>query len=92
MPFAVVAGDVGYQAPLILTGGRGPPQYRISREQLTFLKTCGFTAPQMAHILNVSLRTVRRRLRYAAFFFNIGSAVLSQIIVGGFVVMLYCGM
>ncbi|CAK6983843.1 uncharacterized protein LOC126383476, partial [Scomber scombrus] len=50
------------QAPLILTGGRGPPQYQISREQLKFLRTCWFTALQMAQILHVSVRTMQQHL------------------------------
>ncbi|KAJ4939961.1 hypothetical protein JOQ06_029396 [Pogonophryne albipinna] len=53
----------GYHAPLILLGGRVPSQYSISREQLSFLRSCGFTATKMAQILKVSLRTVTRRLR-----------------------------
>ncbi|KAL3066070.1 hypothetical protein OYC64_016086 [Pagothenia borchgrevinki] len=56
-------GHSGYHAPLILLGGRGPPQFSISREQLSFLRSCGFTATKMAQILKVSLPTVRRRLR-----------------------------
>ncbi|CAL8275343.1 unnamed protein product [Arctogadus glacialis] len=56
-------GQQGYQAPLIWTGGRGPPQFKISQEQLCFLRTCGFTGKQMAQILGVSVRTLSRRLR-----------------------------
>ncbi|KAL4007073.1 adhesion G-protein coupled receptor G5 [Sarotherodon galilaeus] len=56
-------GCFGYQAPVVFNRGRGRPLYLITREQLSFLKSCGFTAPQMADILNVSLRTIRRRLR-----------------------------
>ncbi|XP_038554104.1 uncharacterized protein LOC119898821 isoform X1 [Micropterus salmoides] len=56
-------GSFGYQAPLVLSGGRGRPHYCVTREQLSFLRSCGFTAPQMADILHVSVRTVRRRLR-----------------------------
>lgn len=55
-------GCFGYQAPVVFNRGRGRSLYRITREQLSFLKSCGFTAPQMADILNVSLRTIRRRL------------------------------
>ncbi|XP_041843875.1 uncharacterized protein LOC121641664 [Melanotaenia boesemani] len=53
----------GYQAPVVRSGGRGRPQYRITGQQLSFLASCGFTAPQIAGILNVSSSTVRRRLR-----------------------------
>ncbi|KAL4009537.1 hypothetical protein ACER0C_003389 [Sarotherodon galilaeus] len=56
-------GCFGYQAPVVFNRGRGRSLYLITREQLSFLKSCGFTAPQMADILNVSLRTIRRRLR-----------------------------
>lgn len=56
-------GQQGYQAPVVFNRGRGRSLYCITREQLSFLKSCGFTAPQMADILNVSLRTIRRRLR-----------------------------
>lgn len=59
----VISGSFGYQAPLVLSGGRGRPHYCVTREQLSFLRSCGFTAPQMADILHVSVRTVRRRLR-----------------------------
>uniref|UniRef100_A0A669C4E2 Integrase catalytic domain-containing protein n=1 Tax=Oreochromis niloticus TaxID=8128 RepID=A0A669C4E2_ORENI len=56
-------GCFGYQAPVVFNRGRGRSLYLITREQLSFLKSCGFTAPQMADILNVSLPTIRRRLR-----------------------------
>uniref|UniRef100_A0A3B1J120 Integrase catalytic domain-containing protein n=1 Tax=Astyanax mexicanus TaxID=7994 RepID=A0A3B1J120_ASTMX len=42
----------------------GRPHYSITRDQLLFLKSCGFTVSQMADILNVSLNTVKRRLRH----------------------------
>ncbi|XP_028448924.1 uncharacterized protein LOC114565216 [Perca flavescens] len=52
-----------YQAPLAWTGARGPPHFSISPEQLSFLKSCGFTVSQTADILHVSSATVKRRLR-----------------------------
>lgn len=51
-------GCFGYQAPVVFNRGRGRSLYLITREQLSFLKSCGFTAPQMADILSVSLRTI----------------------------------
>ncbi|XP_031165359.1 uncharacterized protein LOC116057094 [Sander lucioperca] len=50
-------------APLTWTGARGLPQYAITRGQLEFLMSCGFRPSQMAEILNVSLKTVKRHLR-----------------------------
>jgi len=41
----------------------GPPVYDITEAQLKFLQSCGFTAVQISHILNVSSKTVQRRLR-----------------------------
>lgn len=56
-------GDATYQAQLVWGGDRGPPRYSITRDQLSLLQSCGFTARQMADILNVSASTVCRRLR-----------------------------
>ncbi|XP_016348515.1 uncharacterized protein LOC107693586 [Sinocyclocheilus anshuiensis] len=52
-----------YQAPLTCSGGRGAPHYSITREQLSFLKSCGFSLPSIAEILQVSLATVKRRMK-----------------------------
>ena len=42
--------------------GRGRPRLMISREQLQLLIETNFTTPQIAHMLGVSLSTVRRRM------------------------------
>jgi len=52
----------GYQSQRnLLTNGA--PRYHISEEQLRFLVRVNFGIPQIANILNVSTRTVKRRLR-----------------------------
>jgi len=43
---------------------RGPPAYDISKSQLEFLLSCGFSSAQMSRILSVSPKTLQRRLRY----------------------------
>ncbi|KAM4564942.1 uncharacterized protein V3H82_014030 [Fundulus diaphanus] len=53
----------GFEAPVVTSGSRGRPSYSITREQMTFLRSCGFRASQMAAAMNVSVRTVKRRLR-----------------------------
>lgn len=63
----IFSGSFGYQSPVVFNRGRGRSLYLITQEQLSFLKSCGFTAPQMADILNVSLHTIRRRLRSVTF-------------------------
>uniref|UniRef100_A0A3B1JIP5 Integrase core domain-containing protein n=1 Tax=Astyanax mexicanus TaxID=7994 RepID=A0A3B1JIP5_ASTMX len=60
-----------YRAPLIWSGGRGAPHYCITREQLCFLRSCGFSVTQMDDILHVSQATVKRRLRQ----FNLACSV-----------------
>ena len=51
-----------YRHPAIIGNHAGRPRFEIPRSQLTFLVESGFTGPQMAEMLGVSLRTVRRRL------------------------------
>ncbi|XP_072558004.1 uncharacterized protein [Paramormyrops kingsleyae] len=51
-----------YSAPTI-RGRCGRPRYLISSEQLRFLLTFSFTTREIADILGVSKRTVKRRLR-----------------------------
>ncbi len=48
--------------PLILSGRPGRPQFDVSEEQLTYLIENNFTAPQMAKLVGVSLRTIERRM------------------------------
>ena len=40
----------------------GRPRYNVQREQLEFLLQTKFTVPQIASLLNVSVRTIRRRM------------------------------
>ncbi|XP_013869287.1 uncharacterized protein LOC106521312 [Austrofundulus limnaeus] len=54
-------GCVGCQAPQGSDRGRS---HLITQEQLLFLTSCAFTAHQMAEILNVSVSTIRRRLKH----------------------------
>nr|XP_055037085.1 uncharacterized protein LOC129424440 [Misgurnus anguillicaudatus] len=51
-----------YSAPLV-RGSSGRPQLSITQEQLQFLLEYNFSTKQMAEILGVSKRTVKRRLR-----------------------------
>ena len=64
--FPVFAVGSGYHAQLVRGGRRGAPSFSITRQQLLFLRSCGFNIPQMAGVLNVSERTVQRRLRQVA--------------------------
>ncbi|ROI15247.1 hypothetical protein DPX16_1400 [Anabarilius grahami] len=52
----------GYSAPLV-RGSSGRPRFSITEEQLRFLIEYNFSTKQMADILCVSRRTVKRRLR-----------------------------
>ncbi|KAK7162423.1 hypothetical protein R3I93_006657 [Phoxinus phoxinus] len=53
----------GYSAPLV-RGSSGRPRFCITEEQLRFLLEYNFSTKQMAEILCVSRRTVKRRLRW----------------------------
>lgn len=57
-------GTSGYQAPLVRTGDFGRSSYLITEKHLRFLLSCGFVIAQIAEILDVSVSTVKRRLRY----------------------------
>lgn len=46
--------------PVVYTGNVGRPGFEITREQMNFLVESGFTGPQIASIIGVSLNTVRR--------------------------------
>jgi len=53
------------QAPTVVyMGNVGRPRFEITREQMNFLVESGFTGPQIASIIGVSLSTVRRRMAY----------------------------
>lgn len=47
---------------VVLSGNPGRPAISISEEQLTYLMDNNFTVPQIANMLGVSVRTVRRRM------------------------------
>ena len=46
----------------VSTGLFGRPCFQISREQLSYLIESGFSVPQIADMIGVSVRTVRRRM------------------------------
>lgn len=48
--------------PVTFTGLVGRPCFRIPQEQLSYLIQNGFSVPQVADMLGVSIRTVRRRM------------------------------
>ena len=48
--------------PVTYTGSVGRPRFNIPSQQICFLVENGFTGPQMASIIGVSLSTVRRRM------------------------------
>ena len=54
--------DDHYQALVTYQGTPGRPSFFIPREQLAYLLENRFTCPQIADVLGVSLRTVRRRM------------------------------
>ena len=47
---------------LLPTGRRGRPRFDINPEQLEYLLENGFTGPDIARMMCVSLRTIRRRI------------------------------
>lgn len=51
----------GYVCPMDQNTGRGRPRYAIEKPQLEFLRGKHFTWAQIARLLNVSTRTLRRR-------------------------------
>lgn len=68
-----------YTPPLERLGGRGRPTFSITEAQLRFLLSCGFRLRQMAEILNVSVRTLRRRMRYLKQSSDKGKKILYKI-------------
>ena len=48
--------------PVMYTGRAGRPRFAIPRDQLFFLIENNFTAPQMAEMIGISLRTIHRRM------------------------------
>ena len=57
-------------------GDRGRPKFDVSRDQLEFLLERGFSVPDVAHMLGLSVRTTERRLQE----FNISSRQFFTII------------
>ena len=54
--------EMGYHAPVIYDGNEGRPRVNIPRTQLACMLEKNFTVPQIAGILRVSVRTIRRRM------------------------------
>ena len=54
--------DMGYHTPIIHDGNEGRPRLNIPRNQLAYMLEMTFTVPQIASILKVSVRTIRRRM------------------------------
>jgi len=52
----------GYVPRRLLNQNRGRPRLGISADQLQYLLELGFTCPQIASVLGVSLSTIRRRM------------------------------
>ncbi|KAG5260490.1 hypothetical protein AALO_G00309840 [Alosa alosa] len=52
----------GYRPPVILTGQNGRPAFDISKEQLEYFLDFDFTVPEISRLLDVSVRTIRRRM------------------------------
>ena len=56
------AGQSAYRAPTVHEGTSGRPRFDIPRNMLACLLEIRFTVPQIANILGVSARTLRRRM------------------------------
>ena len=52
--------DMGYHTPIIHDGNEGRQQLNIPHNQLAYMLEMTFTVPQIASILKVSVRTIRR--------------------------------
>ena len=50
------------RVPQLQSNSRGRPSYHITEEQLVSMIDLGFTVPQMAQMLQVSTRTLERRI------------------------------
>ena len=46
------------------TGRPGLPSFQVEEEQLSHLVESGFTVPQISELLEVSMRTVERRMSH----------------------------
>ena len=65
-----------YRTEQVSYGSRGRPKFDVSRDQLEFLLERGFSVPDVAHMLGLSVRTTERRLQE----FNISSRQFFPII------------
>ena len=54
--------NVCFQAPTVQVGLVGRPRFEVSYEQLSFLIKNRFSVPQIADMIGVSVRTIRRRM------------------------------
>ena len=75
------------QAEFAVTGQRGRPRFLISKDQLDFLLDLRFTSGEIASLLGVSERTVKRRIsEYESFvrqrYSNISDEILDGIVEG----------
>ena len=52
----------GYTPQYLFSGRIGRPRLDIRQEQLEYLLHLGFTCPQIAMLMGVSLSTIRRRM------------------------------
>ena len=52
-----------YRTEQVSYGGRGRPKFDLSRDQLEFFLERGFSVPDVAHMLGLSVRTTERRLQ-----------------------------
>ena len=78
IPQGTIADDNEIQQdqapPVVYTGSVGRPKFEITREQINFLVESGFTGPQIASLIGVSLSTVRRMVYFGL---SIGAQYLS---------------
>ena len=74
-----------YQAPINRLGNRGRPRYEISRHQLEYFLLNGFKGPDIAVMLGVSLRTVRRRIEENGLFSSFLHSNISDLQLDGVV-------
>ena len=71
--------DSGYRTTLQRSGRRGRPKYDISKPQLEYFLLNGFKGPDIAVMLGVSLRTVRRRIEVNGLFSGVLRSNISDI-------------
>ena len=67
-----------YMSPVVCDGTVGRPQYLIPQDVLGSLLETGFSVPQIASILSVSIRTARRRMTKYGLTIRAMYSILSQ--------------